>query len=40
MAKGVIIPQDTISEIISKIRDEGMTVAEVARQYNLGTKAN
>ena len=39
MAKGVIIPQDTRSEIISKIRDEGMTVAEVAHQYNLGTKA-
>ena len=39
MAKGVITPQDTRSEIISKIRDKGMTVVEVANQYNIGTKA-
>ncbi len=39
MAKGVVTPQDKRNEIISKIRDEGMTVAEAARQYNIGTKA-
>jgi transposase-like protein len=39
MAKGVITPQETRDEIIAKIRDEGMTITEAARQYNLGTKA-
>ena len=39
MEKGVVTPQDKRNEIISKIRDEGMTVAEAARQYNIGTKA-
>lgn len=39
MAKGVVTPQDKRNEIISKIRDEGMTVAEAARQYSIGTKA-
>jgi transposase-like protein len=39
MAKGVVTPQDKRNEIISKIRDEGMTVTEAARQYNIGTKA-
>lgn len=39
MAKGVIIPQETRDEIITKIRDEGMTVAEAARQYNISPKA-
>jgi transposase-like protein len=39
MAKGVITPQETRNEIIAKIRDEGMTVAEAARQYNIGPKA-
>ena len=39
MAKGVITPQEKRDEIIAKIRDEGMTVAEAARQYNIGPKA-
>jgi transposase-like protein len=39
MAKGVITPQETRDEIIAKIRDEGMTVAEAARRYNIGPKA-
>lgn len=39
MAKGVITPQEKRDEIIAKIRDEGMTVVEAARQYNIGTKA-
>jgi len=39
MAKGVITPQETRNEIIAKIRDEGLTVAEAARQYNIGPKA-
>jgi transposase-like protein len=39
MAKGVITPQEKREEIIAKIRDEGMTVTEAARQYNIGPKA-
>ena len=39
MAKGVIVPQEKRDEIIAKIRDEGMTVAEAARQYDIGKKA-
>jgi transposase-like protein len=39
MAKGVITPQEKRSEIIAKIRDEGMTVAEASRKYNIGSKA-
>lgn len=39
MAKGVITPQETRNEIIAKIRDEGITVIEAARQYNIGPKA-
>jgi transposase-like protein len=39
MVKGVITPQETRNEIISRIRDEGITVTEAARQYNIGTKA-
>jgi len=39
MAKGVITPQEKREEIIAKIRDEGMTVAEAARQYSIGPKA-
>jgi transposase-like protein len=39
MAKGVVTPPEKRNEIIAKIRDEGMTVAEAARQYNIGTKA-
>ena len=39
MAKGVITPQEKRDEIIVKIRDEGMTVAEAARQYCIGPKA-
>jgi len=39
MAKGVIVPQEKREEIIAKIRDEGMTVTEVARQYDIGPKA-
>jgi len=39
MAKGVIVPQEKREEIIAKIRDEGMTVTEVARQYDIGAKA-
>jgi transposase-like protein len=39
MAKGIVTPQEKRNEIIAKIRDEGMTVAEAARQYDIGTKA-
>ncbi len=39
MAKGVITPQETRNEIVAKIRDEGMTVTEAARQYNIATSA-
>jgi transposase-like protein len=39
MAKGLITPIETRNEIIAKIRDEGITVAEAARQYNIGPKA-
>lgn len=39
MAKGVVVPQDKREEIIAKIRDEGVTVTEAARQYNIGPKA-
>ena len=39
MTKGVITPQAKRQEIIAKIRDEGMTVSEAARQYDIGTKA-
>ena len=39
MAKGIITPQEKRDEIIAKIRDEGMTVAEAARQYGIGPKA-
>lgn len=39
MAKGVITPQEKRDEIIAKIRDEGITVAEAARQYSIGPKA-
>ena len=39
MAKGVISPQEKRSEIISKIRDEGMTVAEASHQYSISSKA-
>jgi hypothetical protein len=39
MAKGVITPQKKRDEIIAKIRDEGMTVADASRQYNIGPKA-
>ncbi len=39
MAKGVVTPQNKRDEIIAKIRDQGITVAEAARQYNIGPKA-
>lgn len=39
MAKGIIVPQDKRNEIIAKIRDEGMTVTEAARQYDISPKA-
>ncbi len=39
MAKGVIVPQEKREEIIAKIRDEGMSVSEAARQYDIGPKA-
>jgi len=39
MAKGVVTPIEKRNEIIAKIRDEGMTVAEAARQYSIGPKA-
>lgn len=39
MAKGVITPQEKRDEIIAKIRDEGMSVAEASRQYSIGPKA-
>jgi len=39
MAKGVVTPIETRNKIIAKIRDEGMTVAEASRQYNIGVKA-
>lgn len=39
MAKGVITPQEKRDEIMAKIRDEGISVAEAARQYHIGPKA-
>ena len=39
MAKGIITPQEKRDEIVAKIRDEGITVAAAARQYNIGPKA-
>jgi transposase-like protein len=39
MTKGVITPQEKRSEIITKIRDEGMTVTEASRQYHIATSA-
>lgn len=39
MAKGFITPIETRNEIIAKIRDEGLTVSQVAQQYNIGPKA-
>lgn len=39
MAKGVITPPEKRNEIIAKIKDEGITVTEAARQYNIGPKA-
>jgi transposase-like protein len=38
MAKGIIVPQDKRNEIIAKIRDEGMTVTEADRQYDISPK--
>lgn len=39
MVKGIITPQEKRDEILSKIRDEGITVVEASRQYNISTKA-
>lgn len=39
MAKGIITPIEKRNEIITKIRDEGMTVVEASRQYDIGPKA-
>ena len=39
MAKGVSTPQETRDAIMTKIRDEGMTVTEAARQYNIASSA-
>jgi len=38
MVKGVVIPSETRSEIISKIRDEGIPVSEIAKQYDIVPK--
>ena len=39
MAKGVITSQEVRNEIIAKIRDEGMTVVEASKQYNIAKSA-
>ncbi len=39
MAKGVVTPQETRNEIITKIRDEGMTVTEASTRYSIATSA-
>ena len=39
MAKGQTVDQDLRSKIIQKIRDEGMTVTEASKQYDVGRTA-
>ena len=39
MAKGVITSQEVRNEIVTKIRDEGMTVIEASQQYNIAKSA-
>lgn len=39
MAKGVVTPTEIRNEIITKIRDEGLTVTEASKQYGFGTTA-
>jgi transposase-like protein len=39
MAKGVPVAQELKSEIITKIRDEGISVLEASRQYNVNPKS-
>lgn len=39
MAKGLITDTETKNEIVSKIRDEGMTVTEASAQYGIGRTA-
>ena len=38
MAKGVVTPIEIKNEIITKIRDEGLTVSQAAQQYNISIK--
>ncbi len=39
MAKGIIVDSKIKSEIITKIRDEGMTVTEASNKYDIGRTA-
>jgi len=39
MAKGIIVDSKIKSEIITKIRDEGMTVTEASNKYGVGRTA-
>lgn len=39
MTKGQTVDQDLRSKIIQKIRDEGMTVTEASKQYDVGRTA-
>ncbi|KJF16959.1 hypothetical protein [Acidithrix ferrooxidans] len=39
MAKGIIVDLKIKSEIITKIRDEGMTVTEASTKYGVGRTA-
>lgn len=39
MAQGIVVDQKTRLEIISKIRDEGMTVTEASNTYGVGRTA-
>jgi len=39
MAKGIIVDLKIKSEIITKIRDEGMTVTEASTKYGVGITA-
>jgi transposase-like protein len=39
MSKGIIIDSKIKSEIVTKIRDDGMTVTEASNQYGVGRTA-
>lgn len=39
MAKGIVIDSKIKSEIITKVRDEGMTVVEASNKYGVGRTA-